>query len=128
MAIAVLDREGRLTFCNAEAEAILGVKRDEATQRSYDAPEWRISDLDGRPFPEEDLPFNRVMKTRQAVWGVQHAIETADGQRSVLSINAAPISSAVGGGRSRRHDARGHHRAGGRRRARSWSPSGERRT
>ncbi len=113
VAIAVLDREGRITFCNAEAESILGVKRDEATQRSYDAPEWRISDLDGRPFPEHDLPFNRVMRTRQAVWDVRHAIETADGQRSILSINAAPDHERLGRGRGRRRDARGHHGTGG---------------
>ena len=96
VAITVLDREGRITFCNAEAEGILGLRRDQATQRSYDAPEWRISDLEGRPFPEEELPFNRVVKTRQAVWGVRHAIESAGGQRSILSINAAPLTSASG--------------------------------
>jgi two-component system, cell cycle sensor histidine kinase and response regulator CckA len=96
VAVTVLDREGRITFCNAEAEAILGVRRDEATLRSYDAPEWRISDLEGRPFPEEELPFHRVMKTRQAVWGVRHAIESAEGRRAILSVNAAPLTSTSG--------------------------------
>jgi PAS domain S-box-containing protein len=93
-AITVLDREGRISFCNAAAEEILGVKRSEATQRTYSAPEWRITDLDGRPFPEEGLPFNRVMESRQAVWGITHVIETTEGRRSILTINAAPILSA----------------------------------
>ena len=43
------------------------------------------------PFPIEDLPFTRVLKTGGAVFDVRHAIEWPDGRRRILSINAAPI-------------------------------------
>ncbi len=96
VAITVLDRQGRITFCNAAAERTLGVRRDEASGRSFAAPEWRISGLDGAAFPEQDLPFQRVMRERRPAWDVRHAIETAQGKRSVLSVNAAPILDHAG--------------------------------
>jgi two-component system cell cycle sensor histidine kinase/response regulator CckA len=96
VAISVLDIEGRISFCNAAAERILGVSRGQASQRAFDAPEWRITDLEGRPFPDEDLPFRRVMKSGREVSGVIHAIETPEGRRTILSINAAPVLSASG--------------------------------
>jgi len=89
--ITVVDRDGRITFANAQAERVLGLHRSEITGLDYNAPEWRITDYDGNPFPEEQLPFNRVMNTQQPVFDVQHAIEWPDGRRVLLSINAAPL-------------------------------------
>ena len=89
--ITVVDRDGRITFANAQAERVLGLCRSEITGLDYNAPEWQITDYDGNPFPEEQLPFNRVMNTRQPVFDVQHAIEWPDGHRVLLSINAAPL-------------------------------------
>ena len=94
--ITVLDREGRITFANAPAEQVLGLTRDKITQRTYNAPEWRITDYEGRPFPEEELPFRRVMAAGQPAYDVRHAIEWPDGRRKLLEINAAPLSDASG--------------------------------
>ncbi|MBN2368883.1 MAG: PAS domain S-box protein [Vicinamibacteria bacterium] len=96
VAIMVNDRTGRITFCNATAERLLGLTRDEATRRAYNAPEWRITDFDGRPFPDDELPFRRVMATGRPVTGVKHAVQTPDGRRILLSINAAPLSDEQG--------------------------------
>ena len=89
--ITVLDREGRITFANARAEDVLGLSRDEITQRAYNAPEWHITDYEGKPFPDEGLPFERVMTTGEPLDGVRHAIEWPDGQRVLLSVNGTPI-------------------------------------
>ena len=89
--IVVVDRDGQITFANAQAERVLGLHRSEITGLTYNAPEWRITDYDGNPFPEEQLPFSRVMDTQQPVFDVQHTIEWPDGRRVLLSINAAPI-------------------------------------
>jgi len=89
--ITALNREGEITFANAAAEKVLGLSRDEATGRTYNAPDWRITNYDGGPFPDEELPFVRVKSSGKVVYGVHHAIERSDGQRVLLSINAAPI-------------------------------------
>lgn len=96
IAITVVDRDGRISFANSRAERILGLTKDEITDLTYNASDWRITDLAGGPFPDEALPFRRVMKTGKPVYGVQHAIEWPDGRRVLLSINAAPLLDDAG--------------------------------
>lgn len=94
--IAVVDKAGQITFANPQAERILGLGKEEITQRSYNAPEWRTTAIDGGPFSDEEQPFSRVMAARQPVFDVQHAIEWPDGRRVMLSINGAPLFDAEG--------------------------------
>lgn len=89
--ISVVDKEGQLIFCNHQAEKILGLNRDEATKRTYNAPEWKILGMDGKPLPDKDLPFTKVMQTKKPVNDVRHMIEHPNGQRIVLSINGSPL-------------------------------------
>lgn len=89
--ITMANRKGQVTFANSQAERVLGLVKDEITQRTYNAPTWRITDFAGGPFPDEKLPFQQVMATRQPVYDVQHAIEWPDGRRLFLAINGAPI-------------------------------------
>lgn len=95
-AITVVGAQGEITFANSPAEEILGLTRAEITARTYDAPEWRITDEEGGPFPEEALPFRRVKETGEPVYGVCHAIEWPDGGRTLLSINSAPLTDEAG--------------------------------
>ncbi len=95
-AITVLDPQGNITYANARAEYILGLRRDELTHRTYNAPEWQHKALDGGPWPDEAQPFRRVMATGEPVFDIQHAIEWPDGLRRDLSINGAPIKNAAG--------------------------------
>lgn len=94
--VVFVDREGQIAFANRQAEAVLGLEASQIQTRRYNAPEWAITDLDGRPFPDEMLPFRQVMQQRKPVFGVQHAIAWPDGRRVLLSINAAPIFDAAG--------------------------------
>ncbi len=89
--ITVVDRDGRMKFANPRAVEILGLARDQILQRAYDAPAWHITDYDGKPFPEEQLPFRQVMATRRPVHNIRHAIARPGGRRALLSVNAAPI-------------------------------------
>ncbi len=89
--ITLLDRAGRLTFANSRAEQVLGLTREELTQRTYNAPPWCITDYEGRPFPDEMLPFRQVMVTGRPVYDIRHTIEWPDGRCIYLSINAAPL-------------------------------------
>jgi PAS domain S-box-containing protein len=94
--ITIVNREGQITFANAAAERILGLTRGDITDRAYDDPGWRITAVDGSPFPPDELPFARVRQSGQPVYGVEHAIEHPDGRRVILSINAAPLHEANG--------------------------------
>lgn len=90
-AIVVLDPSGRITYANERAERILGLARLDLLDRRYDAPAWKITDIDGGPWPEERQPFVRVLSTGQPVFDVRHAIAWPDGRRRLLSINGAPL-------------------------------------
>ena len=91
-----LDREGNLTFANPRAEEVLGVTRENALGRKYNAPDWKITSLDGHPFPEEALPFSIVKRTGKPVHDIRHAIQYPDGKRVLLSINGSPMLDEVG--------------------------------
>ena len=95
-AIAVVNNQGQIVFANPQAERLLAVTQEEILARKYNEPAWRITDFDGEPFPDEQLPFRRVMNSGQSVYDVRHAIEHPDGRRVYLSINAAPLFSATG--------------------------------
>ncbi len=94
--ITVVSKQGQVTFANPLAEKIMGLSREEIAMRTYNSPEWHIEDIDGGPFPDEELPFNRVMSVRRPVFDVQHAITWPDGHRVLLSISGAPIFDSQG--------------------------------
>lgn len=94
--ITVLDGEGRITFANRRAEAILGLTRAEIEGRTYRDPAWSLEAADGGPIAEPDLPFARLRDTKQPVAGVRHAIRWPDGRRRVLSVNGTPVLNAAG--------------------------------
>jgi len=89
--ITLVDSDGSIRFANLSAEKILGLTKDAITGRAYNDPRWHIVDESGGPFPEDKLPFFRVMNTGAAVYNVRHGIKWPDGRSVILSINAAPL-------------------------------------
>ncbi|WP_321401683.1 PAS domain S-box protein [Maridesulfovibrio sp.] len=96
MGILVIDNDGRIIFANDQAARVHGVAREDIIGKQHNDPVWEITAHDGSPFPEERLAFNRVMKIRNAVLDIRHAIHWMDGRRVLLSINASPIFSDDG--------------------------------
>lgn len=88
--ITVVDATGKIVFVNERASQMQGVEPDEATERTYNDPKWRHTDYEGNPWPDEKQPFVVVMKTKQPVWDIRHAIEDQYGRRKYLSINGIP--------------------------------------
>ncbi len=95
-AIAVVDMEGRILFCNRAAERLLGLTPSEVEGRAYDDPEWRSTDVDGGPWPDEDRPFQRVKTTGEPIHDIRHAIEWPDGTRRIISVSGAPLRDHTG--------------------------------
>lgn len=89
--ITMVDAQGRIIFANPQAEKIFGLNREQIEQRVYNDSSWQITDFHGQPVPSEDLPYQRVLRTRQPVYDIRHAVVHQDGRRIMLSINGAPL-------------------------------------
>ncbi|SDL64288.1 hypothetical protein SAMN05660337_3477 [Maridesulfovibrio ferrireducens] len=96
MGVIVMDQEGVIVFANDQAARVHGLSRENMIRRKYNDPGWKITAHDGSVFPEERLAFSRVMKIRNAVLDIRHAIHWDDGRRVLLSINASPLFGADG--------------------------------
>lgn len=94
--IIIVNQNGQIIAANSAAEQILRLTRSNITERAYNDPSWSITTVDGKLFPEEELPFVQVMRTVKPVYGVEHAIAHADGTKIILSINACPLFDAEG--------------------------------
>ncbi|MEG5063186.1 PAS domain S-box protein [Microcoleus sp. B3-A4] len=94
--ITILDSTGQIISANRAAERILRLTSSDIVERGYNDPSWYITTVEGDPFPEDELPFARVMQTGEPVYGIEHGISHADGTRTILSINASPLFDAEG--------------------------------
>jgi PAS domain S-box-containing protein len=94
--ITIVNQDGQLTFANPAAEQILGLSHSSQPGQLYAEPVSRITDIEGNPFPEEQLPFRQVMRSGTAVYNVEFAMEYLDGRWLILSINAAPLHDGKG--------------------------------
>ncbi|MCT8332152.1 PAS domain S-box protein [Leptospira sp. 85282-16] len=90
-AMMVLNPLGQIRYANPASESVLGIKLNDILSRTYDAPEWKNSALDGGPWREEDQPFNILLKSKKPVTDIRHAIEDAKGNKKYLSINGSPV-------------------------------------
>ncbi len=91
-AIAVVDTAGQVVFANERAEDVLGLERSAVEGQPYRELVWRMKNANGEPLQPDQLPFRRVLETGQPIFAEEHAIDTADGKRRTLSINAAPLT------------------------------------
>ncbi|MGY6633644.1 MAG: PAS-domain containing protein [Alkalilacustris sp.] len=89
--IAALDLEGRVVFCNREAERILGIPSGERLPLDLDDLGWTARALDGAPFSRSANAFRRVLASGQPVRDVRYALVWPDGRRRCISVNAAPL-------------------------------------
>ncbi|MBN2736440.1 MAG: PAS domain S-box protein [Spirochaetales bacterium] len=91
IAITQVDSYGKIFFANHNAKDLLGLENSNMQDLSYNSPDWLITDVDGSPFPEENLPFSLVMSSGKAVYNIVHAINKPHVGRKILSINGAPL-------------------------------------
>jgi two-component system, cell cycle sensor histidine kinase and response regulator CckA len=94
--IAVVDSTGKIVFANSQAGRVLGRPIEEVLQRSFDAPEWRVTDLAGQPFPDEALTAFLAGALARPVSGARIAVERPGGQRAILSLNGTPLLDEAG--------------------------------
>jgi PAS domain S-box-containing protein len=89
--ITVIDSEGQLTFANERAEEIFARSEELMLTHSHDDERWDVVDADGEPVPGDELPFARVKRDEEPVFGERLGISRPDGGRVWISANCAPL-------------------------------------
>ena len=90
-AVTQANRQGEIIYANQRAQEHLGLEPSDVTSRTYNDPQWEITDLDGDPLPDEELPFTRVMNTGEPVRSFRHNIIWPDGRTRTVEINGSPL-------------------------------------
>lgn len=90
--IWITDAEGNLLFYNVAAEAVLGVRFDEAGEMPAErlSQLFETSSLDGSPMPAEELPLLRALTE----WAPAHGplrIKAHDGVWRAIEVTAIPL-------------------------------------
>jgi PAS domain S-box-containing protein len=87
----ILDRNGSVVSANARVADVLEVSLDFIAQEPDFLLRCEYTCLNGAPFPEEKLPFNRAKRTKVPVHGIRHTIVFPDDRRVSVSVNAVPV-------------------------------------
>lgn len=84
--------DGRIQFCNASAERILGLTAEQIIGRSSQDPRWRTLREDGLPFSSDAHPVMITLRTGEARSNVIMGVHKPDDTLTWISINTQPIS------------------------------------
>ncbi len=89
--VILQDAQGVLRFSNKAAERLLGLSSDQLAGRTSADPRWGAVRTDGSPYPGEEHPPMRALRSGQAVTGDVVGVRHSDGRLVWLSINAQPL-------------------------------------
>ena len=89
--IVFQDADGRISACNASAERILGLSRDQMMERTPLDSRWRAIHEDGSPFPGDTRPAMVTLRTGQPQSNVIVGVYKPDGTLAWISINSQPL-------------------------------------
>jgi two-component system cell cycle sensor histidine kinase/response regulator CckA len=82
---------GECVYTNLEFEAVLGITPPaDATRGNYVGP-YSIHTLDGAPYPEDQMPFERVMRTKAKEVVEDIVVHRHDGSKLYLRVFASPL-------------------------------------
>lgn len=84
------DMQGNILTSNPAASRILGLTRDKITGRTSTDPRWQAIHEDGSPWPGEDHPAMRTLRTGLAETDVQMGLMRPDNSMVWISISTAP--------------------------------------
>jgi PAS domain S-box-containing protein len=87
---------GELVYANGAFTKILGMQAREDVRAGEYVPAYRIQDREGRPFPEESLPFVQALRRRESVVVDGIVIAREDGQRVHVRAVGKPLLDATG--------------------------------
>ncbi len=94
--VAVHDASGAIVECNAAAERILGLTRDQILGREPRDPRWRAVRPDGTPLPGDAHPAAVTLATGRPVTGVTMGVRTPDGGLRWIAASSVPMTGEDG--------------------------------
>jgi PAS domain S-box-containing protein len=94
--MVMVDPQGQITDANHAAERILGLSKDQITNKYYNALDLRVIDEQGNPFTRDQFPVAIALRERREVEKLEHGIIGPEGKWKWLSVNAAPLFDASG--------------------------------
>jgi len=92
LSVVIINNQGEITFANSGAESVLGLEKSKIESKKFNDPDWKVIGLDGKPFPEELLPFAQVMRTHEPVKDVQHGMVWQSGRIRYVSVSGTPFT------------------------------------
>ncbi|MGP3699436.1 diguanylate cyclase domain-containing protein [Rhodobacter sp. NSM] len=98
-AILATDAAERVIYANAEARRLLDLVPAPDDPHVLLIPDWPLETLQGEPVGKSALPSALVTATGQDQHDLRYALRLSNGNRRVLSINAAPLPTAPQGAR-----------------------------
>jgi PAS domain S-box-containing protein len=94
--ILFVEGDGHIAFANPRAEQILGLSKKEIMQRGYNSPVWQITTHNEQGNFDAELPLSQVLQAGQALQNRCFSLKRPNGQRALLSVNAAPFLDPAG--------------------------------
>ncbi|HEY9802908.1 MAG TPA: PAS domain S-box protein [Leptolyngbyaceae cyanobacterium] len=89
--IILQQADGKMITCNASAERILGLSREQIIERTIDDQRWLTIREDGSPFPSEEYPAMVTLRTGKPCANVILGIYKPNDQLTWISINTQPL-------------------------------------
>ncbi|XGV88322.1 MAG: PAS domain S-box protein [Limnothrix sp. BL-A-16] len=89
--VSIANASGQILEANPESKRILGVSKEEHTQRTCDSSAWEILRSDGSPMPAEEYPSIRALREGRPIQNVEQGIVRPDGTLRWIMTSAAPI-------------------------------------
>lgn len=89
--VVLHDASGRIVTCNAAAERILGLTREQLLGRSSSDPNWGAVREDGSPFPSREHPAMLTLASGEPQNDVVMGVLRPDDARVWIAINSRPL-------------------------------------
>jgi PAS domain S-box-containing protein len=112
-AIAVMDVQGKIIYCNDAARRLHGVENLKVGLESY-PNHFQLFSADGTPYPLTDRPLLRAVRRGETVEDSRFRIKRADGTEVLVIGTARPLYDSEGnqtGGVFNMHDDTARHAA-----------------
>ena len=89
--VVIQDAQGTILTCNASAERILGLSREQMLGRKSIDARWHAVHEDGSPFPGEAHPAMVSLRTGLPLFDVVMGIHRPDGRVNWISVTTTPL-------------------------------------
>ncbi len=98
LGITISDGTGKIIESNKTAEKILGLTASEQNNRNIDSTSWKIIRPDGSDMPSGEYASVRALNEGRIVSNVEMGVYKTDKDIAWISVTAAPLPLAAGGG------------------------------